>query len=248
IQQESLEKELSTATKIQHSFLPKTLPELPGWEIATRYQAAKQVGGDFYDLISLKSGDLGIVIADVADKGVPAALVMALSRTLVRGMAREDASPALALARTNDVLMSETDNSRFVTLFYGVLNPESGRMTFARAGHNPPFWWRASTQQVESILPPGIALGIMQKISLVEESSTLKPNDVIVFYTDGVTEAMNSDNEEFTEQRLIDLIRSNHHLSADALAHQIQTEVESFVGGRTASDDFTLVVLKRLSN
>ena len=243
--QEAIEKELNMAQEIQHSFLPKTTLKLKGWQIATRYKSARQVGGDFYDLIPLENDDLGIVIADVADKGVPAALVMALSRTLMRGIASEDCSPAQALTRVNEMLVSETLNNRFVTFFYGVLNPRSGQMTYARAGHNPPFYCKGSSGQVESLFPAGMALGIMSNVVLEEETVEIEPGDVVVFYTDGVTEAMNAKQKEFTETRLRDLVTRHHQSSAERLAEIIESEVAKFVAGTDPSDDFTLVVIKR---
>ena len=244
--QEALEKELSMAQEIQHSFLPEATPKIPGWEIASYYQSAKHVGGDFYDFIPLKNGNLGIVIADVADKGVPAALVMALSRTLVRGIAIQDNSPAQVLCRSNEMLMTESRNRRFITLFYAVLNPKTGALTCARAGHNPPYVWQASESELRALQPAGMALGIVAKISLEEETLTIQKNDIFVLYTDGVTEAMNSKQEEFSEERLMTLIKQHHRLSAEKLVKKIQNEVENFRAGSEPSDDFTLLVIKRL--
>lgn len=244
--QEALEKELSMAQEIQHSFLPEATPKIPGWEIATYYQSAKHVGGDFYDFIPLKNANLGIVIADVADKGVPAALVMALSRTLVRGIAIQDNSPAQVLCRANEMLMTESRNRRFITLFYAVLNPKTGAVTCARAGHNPPYVWQASESEFRALQPAGMALGIVAKISLEEETLTIQKNDIFVLYTDGVTEAMNSKQEEFSEERLMTLIKQHHRLSAEKLVKKIQKEVENFRAGSEPSDDFTLLVIKRL--
>ncbi|MCH7676925.1 SpoIIE family protein phosphatase [candidate division KSB1 bacterium] len=244
--QEALEKELSMAQEIQHSFLPEATPKIPGWEIATYYQSAKHVGGDFYDFIPLKNANLGIVIADVADKGVPAALVMALSRTLVRGIAIQDNSPAQVLCRANEMLMTESRNRRFITLFYAVLNPKTGALTCARAGHHPPYVWQASESEFRALQPAGMALGIVAKISLEEETLTIQKNDIFVLYTDGVTEAMNSKQEEFSEERLMTLIKQHHRLSAEKLVKKIQKEVENFRAGSEPSDDFTLLVIKRL--
>ena len=243
--QQALDKELSVAQEIQHSFLPETTPQIPGWEIATRYQSARQVGGDFYDFIPLSGDKWGIVIADVADKGVPAALVMALSRTLVRGNAMAHPSPAQALSRANEMLMSEARNTRFITSLYAVLDPTSGELTYTRAGHNPPYLWRAARSEIVTLMAGGLALGVMPEIRLQEERLTLQQDDVLLLYTDGVTEAMNAEHEEFTEERLIELLQHHHQMSGEELAAEIERQVAQFRGGRDPSDDLTVVVLKR---
>jgi len=156
---ERLETEIQLARQIQQTFIPETLPQHPGWELAARWKTALQVGGDFYDVIELADHKLGIIIADVADKGVPAALFMALTRTLVRAAVAENLSPAEVLKRVNDLLIPDTRQGMFVTAVYAVLDQDNGEITYANAGHNPPLWIHSS-KQTEKLTRTGIALGV----------------------------------------------------------------------------------------
>lgn len=240
-----LEKELDVAREIQKSFLPECCPVVPGWQLSALWRSARRVGGDFYDFMLLSNGNMGLAIADVADKGVPAALFMALSRTLMRATAMGGRTPADALRRTNELIRSDARSDLFVTVFYGVLNPKKGTFAYSNAGHNPPIWLKARTGEAQYLRVHGIALGVVADARLTEQSITLDDGDVLALYTDGVTEALNGHEEEFGVERLEQIIRANVDRSADDIVGAIEQAVAAFVGDELPFDDLTLVILKR---
>jgi sigma-B regulation protein RsbU (phosphoserine phosphatase) len=240
-----LEKEIDLAREIQKSFLPECCPVIPGWELSALWRSARRVGGDFYDFMLLSNGNLGIAIADVADKGVPAALFMALSRTLMRATAMGGRTPADALRRTNELILSDARSDLFVTVFYGLLNPKKGTFAYSNAGHNPPIWLSARTGEAQYLSVHGIALGVVADARLSEQSITLDDGDVLALYTDGVTEALNGREEEFGVERLEQIIRANIDRSANDMVGAIDQAVTAFVGDELPFDDLTLVILKR---
>ncbi|HLY25805.1 MAG TPA: PP2C family protein-serine/threonine phosphatase, partial [Aggregatilineales bacterium] len=207
---------------------------------------ARQVGGDFYDFIPLKDGRWGIVIADVADKGVPAALFMALSRTNIRAVAFNRANPAETLARVNELLLSDSRSDLFVTVWYGVWNPTTAEIVYASAGHNPPILVR-NNGQCEELVARGIALGVISPVKLDEKRITLAPGDVLLPYTDGVTEALRADGEEFGVLGLQTTAASVRHRSAIDIKQRIVESLDSFTVGTAQFDDLTFIVLKRLA-
>ncbi len=247
IEQERMSRELDLAREIQLSFLPDHCPYLPGWDIAAAWHAARGVSGDFYDFITVADGRLGLVIADVSDKGIPAALFMSVCRTLVRASAIEEASPARALEKVNRLITSDTHSNMFITLVYGVLDPVTGRLTYCRAGHNLPFLLRAASGKVEMLTAGGMALGVLPEITLLEDAVTLEPGDLLLLYTDGVTEPINAENVEFGEERLEHLMSAGAQLPGRELLAQIHREIEAFTGGERRFDDQTLVAVKRLA-
>lgn len=188
---------------------------------------------------------VGIVIADVTDKGVPAALFMALSRTLLRATASEGRAPETVLARANRVLLSDARSGLFVTCFYGILDAADGVFTYADGGHNYPLLYHCATGEVEELQAPGIVLGVVAEPRFEQRTARLAPGDVLCFYTDGVTEAMNQHRQLFGDARLIDIVSRNAHLPPDQIIAQIIRAVADFVGGTPQADDITLVVLKR---
>jgi sigma-B regulation protein RsbU (phosphoserine phosphatase) len=243
-ERQRLERELEVARGIQHSFLPQQLPQLPGWDLAACYRAARQVGGDFYDLIPLKSKKWGIVIADVADKGVPAALFMALSRTLIRAAAFSRDDPGTTLTRVNELLLSDSRSDLFVTAWFGVWDPETGVIEYSSAGHNPPLVIHADGHS-EELKSKGIALGVIETVTLEKKQKTLGPGDVLVAYTDGATEARRSDDTEFGMIGLQSTVTSVRQHSAIAIIDRIVQAIDTFTAGEAQFDDQTLVVLKR---
>jgi len=245
LEQERTAQELRLAREIQISFLPDHCPDYPGWEIAADWHAARAVGGDFYDFIPLDSKHLGLVIADVADKGVPAALFMSLSRTLVRASSTETRSPAQILQRVNKLMTTETTSAMFVTLFYGVLNWRTGLLTYARAGHNLPLLWRHSESRMDALRAKGMALGVLEDITLEERTATMEPGDVLVLYTDGVTESINEQMEDFGERRLGEMIAQASTKPCNDIVKTIHAAVSEFVGNQPQFDDYTLVAIKR---
>lgn len=242
-----LEKELDVAREIQKSFLPERNPQVAGYQIGAYWKSARRVGGDFYDFMPLANGNLGIVVADVADKGVPAALFMALSRTLVRATAMGGRTPADALRRTNELILSDARSDLFVTAFYGVLDPRRATFAYANAGHNPPIWLRARSGRAYYLNLPGIALGVIPEVNLHEETIALGAGDVLALYTDGVTEALNEQEEEFGVPRLEQVIRENLTRSAAEIVAAIQQAMDAFTGNVLPFDDVTLVILKRVA-
>jgi sigma-B regulation protein RsbU (phosphoserine phosphatase) len=243
-----LEHELDLAREIQKSFLPACCPLVPGYQLASAWRSARRVGGDFYDFMLLSNGNVGIAIADVADKGVPAALFMALSRTLVRATSMSGRTPSDALRRTNTLIISDARSDLFVTVFYGLLHPRSGNFTYANAGHNPPLWVNIRSGRVERLLQHGMALGVIPDLQLTEHTVTLEAGDVLALYTDGVTEAFNADEEEFGVERLEEVVLAHAAESAEDIVAAIEAAVDAFVGDVPPFDDFTLVVLKRVKD
>jgi serine phosphatase RsbU (regulator of sigma subunit)/putative methionine-R-sulfoxide reductase with GAF domain len=252
-----LEEELRVARGVQTALLPEHVPDLPGWEAAAAWHSARIVGGDFYDYWWLTINPevlgetdhehatrwLGFVIADVSDKGVPAAMFMALSRSLVRAAALDGSSPSQALVRANRWITRDSESAMFVTIFYGLVDPKSGRMAYCCAGHNPPVLCRANDDIVE-LSTPGIALGVLDEISLGQDEVTFESGDMLVCYTDGVTEAFDDQGEAFGTARLQALIREHRSKSANELLEIITSTLFQFSGGPLA-DDVTLVIVKR---
>ncbi len=244
----SMERELAMAHDIQASFLPETVPLVEGWELGIAWHVARVVGGDFYDFIPLPAGDagqrLGLVMADVADKGIPAALYMALSRTLVRSIATALIDPAATLERVNRLLISDTRADLFVSVFYGVWEPEAGRIQFANAGHNPPILHTPGLQ-TQIIRPHGMVLGVDPHLSYANHEVELSPGDTFVLYTDGVTEAFDPDDQPFGLARLESCLMGEADLPAQELADIITERVFAHQGQRDLSDDLTVLTLRR---
>lgn len=245
-----LEQELRVAREIQRTLLPTRLPVAPGWQIDAAWQSARLVGGDFYDFWPLSSGDgqyheLGFVIADVSDKGIPAAMFMTMARSLVRAAALDGSAPARAMERANRWLYRDSESGMFVTLFYARLNLETGHLCFTCAGHNPPLVYRAATGHIEELHTPGIALGVIAEATLAEASTALAPGDVLVCYTDGVTETVNEALVPFDLSRLRAVIKTYHTAPAGAIVQAILAAITRHSHGQPPFDDITLIVVKR---
>jgi sigma-B regulation protein RsbU (phosphoserine phosphatase) len=250
VERQKLEQELQVARQIQASFLPDAAPRIPGWDLAAYWEGARQVSGDFYDFVQLPSDKRadkrwGFVVADVADKGVPAALFMALSRTLVRTMAISGSDPAEVLAEANDLIMTNARSDLFVTMFYAILDPQEGVLTFANGGHNPPLLFGNGARDVVYLSAQGMALGVLTGIELEQRETSLAPGDVLLFYTDGVTDALNHATEEFGLERLCRVVHAHQTESATDIMRAINRDVADFVGDTPQFDDYTFVVLKR---
>ena len=247
-QQERLERELEVGRDIQASLLPQKFPQAEGWEVSAVWRAARQVGGDFYDFFEVLPDQAGarwgLVIADVADKGVPAALFMALSRTLLRTVAIGRAAPADTLKRVNELILSDARSEQFVTVAYGVLEPATGRYCYAIAGHNPPIWVHADGTAA-TVPGRGIALGVLDQVDYQEQEIRLEPGDTLLLYTDGLTEAFNLRLEEFGLPGVLEVARAHHAESARALLQALTSAVDAHVGDAEVFDDMTIVVVKR---
>ncbi len=243
-EQARLEQELAVARELQRNLLPPAGPPVPGWSIDVAWRSARQVGGDFYDFISLSAGRLGIVIADVSDKGVPAALFMVLSRSLLRASASNHRSPAEALRHANQLLLQENRAEMFVSVFYGIIELDSGEMHYANAGHNPPLLCRRE-RGVIALEAPGIILGVLPEARLEERSVRLETGDTLVLYTDGVTEAINGREEPFGEERLQETLCAHHGRPLAELRRALLERLEEFTEGQPPFDDITLVLVRR---
>jgi serine phosphatase RsbU (regulator of sigma subunit)/anti-sigma regulatory factor (Ser/Thr protein kinase) len=239
---ERMEQELRVAQLIQQQFLPRQLPELPGWRVAAYYQPARAVGGDFYDFIDLPDGLLGLTCGDVTDKGVPAALVMAITHSILRGDASRLISPGKVLARVNERLCAEIPPPMFVTCFSGVLDPATGHLRYANAGHNPPY---AHTQDgVVELRATGMPLGLMPAMAYEELETTLDPGQSLLFHSDGLVEAHDPLRNMFGFPRLARLVGET--AGGQALIDRLLRELDGFTGsGWEQEDDITLVTIER---
>ncbi|NLW76514.1 MAG: PP2C family protein-serine/threonine phosphatase, partial [Methanomicrobiales archaeon] len=241
--------ELHIAAKIQQSFLPDTLPVFPGFSIAAKSCPAKEVGGDFFDIIpfqviKLSKESLGIMIADVSGKGVPAALFMALSRIVVRVVAGWFDEPAKTITYANTIIEDNSKTGIFVTLFYGIINQEKKSLRYVNAGHNPPIIYRQTTREFFELPLTGIAIGVLPDAQYDQNVTILQSGDIICMYTDGVTEAVNETNEMYGENRLKELIQKNEYLEPQKMVDKIINDVNVFAGNEPQFDDITLMIIK----
>jgi predicted ester cyclase len=242
---ERIEQELRVARLIQQTLLPKTLPELPGYDVAAYYQPAREVGGDFYDFLELEDGQLGLVVGDVTDKGVPAALVMATTRTMLRASAQRLFSPGEVLRRANDALVTDIPPNMFITCLYAILDVESGRLVYANAGHDLPYRRRAGRSEgADELRARGMPLGLMPGMGYEEKEIVLERGESVLFYSDGLVEAHDTQREMFGFPRLRALVAE--HGKERSLVDFLLEELYSFVGeGWEQEDDITLLTLER---
>jgi serine phosphatase RsbU (regulator of sigma subunit) len=240
-------QELRLAGTIQASFLPNKFPTIPGWQLAVTLLPARETSGDFFDVIELSDGRLGILVADVADKGVGAALYMALSRTLIRTYAVEyDAEPEVVFFAANRRLLNDARANLFVTAFYGILDPVSGVLTYSNAGHNPPFIIRSKeSHKVDMLKRTGIAIGIDIDGTWIQSSVSIEQGDLLVLYTDGIPDAQDLNGSFFGEEKLIEIVQLNKKKMAYEIQNSILEEIERFVGNSPQFDDITLMILAR---
>lgn len=240
-----LGRELELGHDIQRSLLPMEAPQLPGYQIAYRWRSAREVGGDFFDFVPLAPGRLGLVIADVSDKGVPAALYMMFARTLMRAAALSGREPAAALLRTNELILADSKSDMFITVYYSVLDAGQHKLTYASAGHNLALYAPADGGAPQPMVTEGIALGIIEEAAIGQKELDMMPGDVALFFTDGVVEALNPTGEEFGTERLADILCAQRGASAEAIADAIEAAVRAFAGDVAQYDDFTLILVKR---
>jgi serine phosphatase RsbU (regulator of sigma subunit) len=240
-----LERELKLAREVQNSLLPDTLPEISGFRLAADWRSALEMAGDFYDIFRLPDGRWGIVVADVSDKGAAAALYMAMTRSLIRTSAGNYASPAGALKDVNQQLMAHSTSDMFVTAFYAILDEESHQMTYANAGQNPPLLRRAQGG-IEQLTRTGPALGIIEEPNLMDASFTLRSDDLLVIYTDGVTEAFDSQSEQYGITRLIEAVTNAPASDAKLQLAHLSKSLAAFTSGAPPFDDITFFILHTL--
>jgi sigma-B regulation protein RsbU (phosphoserine phosphatase) len=240
-------QELDIGRKMQRSLMPTAYPHVADYEFAVSYEAARHVGGDFYDFCWPRGEGkkLGLIIGDVAGKGVPAALFMAMSRTNIRAAALSGRSPSEALKRANELILNDSQADVFLTAIYAILDPATGQLTYANGGHNRPLFIEAATGEVRELSARGIILGQFEEVDLEEEAVEFSPGDTMILYTDGVTEAINADEQPFGEERLKAILASNAGARAEEIVTAIADAVHSFAGSEPQADDFTILAVAR---
>jgi sigma-B regulation protein RsbU (phosphoserine phosphatase) len=241
LHQQEQEREIAEAKAIQEKLLPREIPQMPGYEVASAWQSARLVGGDYFDILPLDDRTLGLCIADVAGKGMPAALLMSNLQAAVRGLSSPSLAPNLLCSRLNSIVYRNTDSDRFITFFYAQLDGPTRRLAYVNAGHNAPFVVRSDGSH-ERLREGGTVLGVFASRDYEMGLAQLSSGDRVILFTDGVTEACNPADEEFGEARLLRLLRDHCTLSADELQAKILAMVTEFSGGRW-QDDATLLVL-----
>jgi len=244
LDQKRATEELAVAGRIQEGLLPKEVPHLPGWDILATVEPAREMSGDFYDFIALPEGRLGIVVADVTDKGAGAALYMALSRTLIRTFAMEyPTQPAQVLSATNERLLNDAKEIMFVTVFYGVLDPLTSTLTYSSAGHNPQYFLGGEQDKVRELSRTGSALGLLEGSAWEQETLLVAPGDALVLYTDGIPDARDASGRWFGEERLLEVAQRAQGCTAWEIQEAVLDEIHAFVGDAPRFDDITLMVL-----
>ena len=244
----ALRQELGVAAQMQESILPTDFPRDPRFELHASMTPAREVGGDFYDFFRLEDERLGIVVADVSGKGVPAALFMMVSRTLMKGTAIGEGDPAACLTEVNQLLTESNEESMFVTVFYSSFNPETGHVEYANAGHNLPYVVKPSGQVQQIDCSPGLVLGVLPEFDFPGGDLDLEPGDVLFFYTDGVNEAMDENGEEFGDERLTRVLAEAAGSSAADFSQRVVEAVHAHAGEAPQSDDITCMTLRYLGD
>jgi sigma-B regulation protein RsbU (phosphoserine phosphatase) len=242
----AIQHELGIAARIQQSILPRQFPPFPGrtdFELFAQMTPAREVGGDFYDLFLIDNNRLGFVIGDVSGKGVPAAIFMAVCRTLLKATALQGGSAGECMKYTNDVLTQQSDAAMFVTVFYGILHTETGELEYCIAGHNPPYLLTKTGDLSQITEPSGMMAGAFEVATFETGRLMMKPDDTIFLYTDGVTEAANIAGEFFSEERLHQLLERTPSGSAEEIVSNVLNEVRAFVAGAPQSDDVTAMAV-----
>lgn len=240
-----LETELRTARDIQRKLLPKAPPHIEGWDVAGRSEPARSVGGDYFDYLDGGSGRTGVCVADVSGKGISAALVMAAVQATVRSQSLTGLPVAEQTGHANRLLHDSTDSDKFVTMFYSSLDPGTGELRYTNAGHNPPALFAAGSDEPTLLEDGGPVLGVLPQAPFAEGGVQLNPGDALILYTDGISEAMNSADEEYGEERLYEVVRANREESAAALVDRVFAAVKDFCGDAPQTDDMSMVVIRR---
>ena len=244
-EKERLESELRVAHNIQETMLPSTTPKIRGWNVGAMWQAARVISGDFYDWFPIPGGKWGFVIADVVGKGIPGAVFMAHCRTLVRTFCMGGRPPRDAIRRTNNLMIADTHSDWFVTLFYAVLDPVWGILTYVNAGHVRPLWLHKRTNKIDGLKAKGMALGVLPGIDLEEKSIQVEPGDSILFYTDGFSEARNAKDRFFGESRLRSHLKEAETEDPQLILKGLKNKIADFSQGRDLTDDLTAILIKR---
>ncbi len=241
-----LERELQVAREVQLSLIPRRLPKIAGWEFAAYWQPAREVSGDFYDFILADLSRFGVVIADVSDKGMGAALFMALTRSIVRASAAASILPDQCVTQANRLICADAANGMFVTLFYAQFDPDAGACEYVNAGHNPPLLYDSRRNELVELTRTGIALGVDDSLQFKQGVVRLGPGDSVLLYTDGVTEATNAEDQEYGVERLRRIVEANCRAPAPTTVRAIEESLREFVGPAPQHDDITVVAIKRI--
>lgn len=247
---QKLERELILAGELQASFMPSKLPQIPGWQFAAEIKPARETSGDFFDVFRLPEDHIGFLVADVVDKGVSAALFMALAWSMIRTYAAEFPNqPEKVFAEVNRRIMEEIGAQQFVTIFYGVLDPNSGSLTYCNAGHTPPILFNPQdTNETDKLSRTGIPLGIFEDEAWESAVVTLDSGDTLVMCTDGITEAQNSQEDFFGEQRLLEALLTSPDTTVKGLRDNLLTRVGEFTANAHQYDDIALVIVQRTNS
>ena len=245
IAEQKLRDELEIAAKIQRSILPKSIPEVEGVDLAIMNSPSNEVGGDFYDYFKIGKNKIGIVIGDVSGKGIPAALFMTISKDIIHAEALANKSAQKAMDKSNELITEDSLFGMFVTVFYAVLNAKHKTLEYLSAGHIRQIVYHPSTDKVEFLQAKGKPLGILKHLPMMEKAVVkLYSGDIIIFFTDGIIEAIDENQQEFGEIRLLEIIRDNSHLCAEGIVAVIEKQIKSFCGKTPQFDDLTMVVIK----
>jgi len=240
-----MKRDLAQAAEIQRGILPEKAPEIPGLDLAGFNAPCRTVGGDYYGFVSYPAGRVGLALGDVSGKGMPAALMVMAFEARLRVLAEDEDSAADVVSRLNKITCENCPSNRFITFFFGILDPIKGDLFYANAGHNPPFVVRASGE-VEVLRGGGPVLGILPVAAYAQDKARVGPRDLLVIYSDGVTEATNTAEEEYGEERLAEVLRSRRGESASAIVDAVTESLQQFTSGAPQADDITLVVAKRV--
>lgn len=245
VKMKRIEQELDTAREIQVKLLPKAAPEIAGYDIAARSEAARQVGGDSYDFLETGDGRVALCLADVSGKGISASLLMANVQATIRTLSLTENSLSARLAQANKLLYDSTDSDKFVTMFYSVLDASKHELTYSNAGHNPPVLV-TSSGEVRRLEIGGPILGVLPQFKFEQGTAELAPGDLLLVFTDGFSEAMNLRLEEFGEERLVEMLQENRDRPASETVEKLFAAVLDFCGDAPQTDDMTAMVLRRL--
>jgi sigma-B regulation protein RsbU (phosphoserine phosphatase) len=241
-----MERELQMAYRVQSSLIPAQAPSFPGWEFAASWQPARQVSGDFYDFIPCGEECMGLIVADVTDKGMPAALFMAMTRSILRSSLDQANSPAEGFTKANHLVCNDSSISMPVTAFFGMLNPHNGELVYVNAGHNPPQLYRSGEKEPISLTRTGMLLGFLDDAVYEQATIEVNPGDLVVLYTDGITDATNADQVSFGMDRFKAAITQHQEQTAQQILAGIEKAVLNFIGETAPYDDITLLSAKRL--
>lgn len=241
-----MERELQMAREMQSSFLPQQVPQIEGWEFAALWEPAREVAGDYYDFIPVSEEGLGLVIADVTDKGAPAALFMVFSNSIVRASVHPSLTPAESMQNANRLICGKSTNAMFVSLVYARLDTETGEVTYVNAGHNPPLHFSFAQDEITKLSRTSMVLGIDPETTIEQRTITLEPGDFLLLYTDGLTDAINAREESFGMERLKDLLYEYRYEAPKDLIELLEYALVEHTGDTIPIDDVTLVMVKRL--